>query len=181
MLHDTPTRSQSLTAQASKRSGQSGRSIWPALWAWVLGALVAYSAVAWALQMQGLSAPFSQLPEAASPLHNPQSGPSILTATDKALVAQALGAPPSKLSASDSAAPDVNPSHQWALLGVVAGSSGRGSALLSVDGLPPKAYLPGQTVAPGWVLHSVGHGVARLSNGLKDTPTVVIEMPKAGN
>lgn len=181
MLQATPTRPQALTAKASMRSGPPARSPWPALWAWVLGALVAYSGVAWVLQMQSLSAPLTQLPEASSPLLNAQFGASNLTAPDKALVAQALGAPPHNFSASANAESKANPSHQWTLLGVVAGSSGRGSALLSVDGLPPKAYLPGQTVAPGWVLHSVDRGAARLSSSLQDPPTVVVEMPKAGN
>jgi general secretion pathway protein C len=131
--------------------------------------------------MQGLSAPFSQVPEASSALLNSLSGASTVTAADKTLVAQALGAPTSKLSPSANAALDANPSHQWTLLGVVAGSSGRGSALLLVDGQPPKAYLPGQTVAPGWVLHSVGHRVARLSSSLQESPTVVLDMPKQDN
>ncbi|MEY3638482.1 MAG: hypothetical protein RIR68_1615, partial [Pseudomonadota bacterium] len=73
-------------------------------------------------------------------------------AVDTGRVAQALGAP----VASDAASGNVaNTAHQWNLLGVVAGASGKGSALLSVDGQAPKAFLPGQSVAPGWVLHSV--------------------------
>ena len=181
MLQATTARPQSHTNKSSMRSGLLARLPWPAIWALALGALVAYSGVAWVLQMQGLSAPFSQVPEASSALLNSPSGASTVTAADKTLVAQALGAPTSKLSPFANAALDANPSHQWTLLGVVAGSSGRGSALLSVDGQPPKAYLPGQTVAPGWVLHSVGHRVARLSSSLQDTPTVVLDMPKQDN
>jgi hypothetical protein len=62
---------------------------------------------------------------------------------------------------------------QWNLLGVVAGvSSGQGSALIVVDGQPAKVFLPGQTVAPGWVLHSVGHRLARLAPSLQEAPSV---------
>jgi len=52
---------------------------------------------------------------------------------------------------------------------------------LAVDGQPPKAYLPGQAVAPGWVLHSVGHRLARLGPSQQGTPTVILELPKAEN
>jgi len=184
MLQATTARPQSLTAKPAMRSGPLARSPWPAILALALGALVAYLGVAWVLQIQGLSAPFSQVPEASSAMLNFQTNSgtssSKAAAPDNALVAQALGAPPSKVSAPSNTESEAN-SHQWLLLGVVAGSSGRGSALLSVNGQPPKAYLPGQTVAPGWVLHSVGHRVARLSSSLQDTPTVVLDMPKQDN
>jgi general secretion pathway protein C len=92
-------------------------------------------------------------------------------------VAQALGAS----VASDAAGGNVaNTAHQWHLLGVVAGASGKGSALLSVDGQAPKAFLPGQSVAPGWVLHSVGHRLARLAPEGQDTASVTLELPKLG-
>jgi general secretion pathway protein C len=89
-----------------------------------------------------------------------------------------LGAP---LAADASASANAmgTADHQWTLLGVVAGASGQGSALLVVDGQPPKAYRPGQVVAPGWVLHSVGHRLARLAPAQQNTPTVTLELPKA--
>jgi general secretion pathway protein C len=94
-------------------------------------------------------------------------------------VAVALGAP--KLANTQNANQSLAVEHQWALLGVVANASGQGSALLAIDGQPPKAFLPGQSIAPGWVLHSVGHRLARLAPSLQDTPTVTLELPKAGN
>jgi general secretion pathway protein C len=98
-------------------------------------------------------------------------------AVDTGRVAQALGAS----LASDVAGGNVaNTAHQWNLLGVVAGASGKGSALLSVDGQAPKAFLPGQSVAPGWVLHSVGHRLARLAPEGQDTASVTLELPKLG-
>ena len=181
MLQANSARPQSLIAKRSLGLGQSQRFPWPALGAWTLGAVVAYSGVAWVLQLQSLSAPFSSVPEASGALINAQVATSQAVASDKASVAQALGAAPSNAMPTANLTSEANSSHQWVLLGVVAGKSGRGSALLAVDGLPPKAYLPGQTVAPGWVLHSVGHRMARLSGSLQDTPTVILEMPKLDN
>lgn len=143
----------------------------PAVCALGLGALAAYGAVSWFLQIQSLSGPASLAPVAQT-----INGSSAL-AVDTGRVAQALGAS----VASDAAGGNVaNTAHQWHLLGVVAGASGKGSALLSVDGQAPKAFLPGQSVAPGWVLHSVGHRLARLAPEGQDTASVTLELPKLG-
>ena len=144
----------------------------PAVCALGLGALAAYGAVSWFLQIQSMSGPASLAPVAQT------INGSTALAVDTGRVAQALGAPVASV-ASDVAGGNVaNTAHQWNLLGVVAGASGKGSALLSVDGQAPKAFLPGQTVAPGWVLHSVGHRLARLAPSLQDQPTVTLELPK---
>ncbi len=143
----------------------------PAVCALGLGALAAYGAVSWFLQIQSLSGPASLAPVAQT------INGSTALAVDTGRVAQALGAP----AASDVAGGNVaNTAHQWNLLGVVAGASGKGSALLSVDGQAPKAFLPGQSVAPGWVLHSVGHRLARLAPEGQDTASVPLELPKLG-
>lgn len=143
----------------------------PAVCALGLGALAAYGAVSWFLQFQSLSGPASLAPVAQT------INGSTTLAVDTGRVAQALGAP----VASDVAGGNVaNTAHQWNLLGVVAGASGKGSALLSVDGQAPKAFLPGQSVAPGWVLHSVGHRLARLAPEGQDTASVTLELPKLG-
>ena len=143
----------------------------PAVCALGLGALAAYGAVSWFLQFQSLSGPASLAPVAQT------INGSTALAVDTGRVAQALGAP----VASDVAGGNVaNTAHQWNLLGVVAGASGKGSALLSVDGQAPKAFLPGQSVAPGWVLHSVGHRLARLAPEGQDTASVTLELPKLG-
>jgi general secretion pathway protein C len=139
-----------------------------------LGALAAYGAVSWFLQIQSLSEPASLAPVAQT------INGSTALAVDTGRVAQALGAPVASV-ASDVAGGNVaNTAHQWNLLGVVAGASGKGSALLSVDGQAPKAFLPGQSVAPGWVLHSVGHRLARLAPEGQDTASVTLELPKLG-
>ena len=143
----------------------------PAVCALGLGALAAYGAVSWFLQIQSMSGPASLAPVAQT------INGSTALAVDTGRVAQALGAP----VASDVAGGNVaNTAHQWNLLGVVVGASGKGSALLSVDGQAPKAFLPGQSVAPGWVLHSVGHRLARLAPEGQDTASVTLELPKLG-
>ena len=146
------------------------KSVVPALSALVLGALAAYGAVSWWLDIQSLHAAPSQAPVAAT-------GKATLNSQsiDAGRVAQALGAP----AATDAQGGNANSdAHQWALLGVVAGASGQGSALLAIDGQAPKAYLPGQTIAPGWVLHSVGHRLARLAPAGQEAASVTLEMPK---
>jgi general secretion pathway protein C len=146
----------------------------PAVCALGLGALAAYGAVSWFLQIQSLSGSASLAPVAQA------INGSTALAVDTGRVAQALGAPVASV-ASDVAGGNVaNTAHQWNLLGVVAGASGKGSALLSVDGQAPKAFLPGQSVAPGWVLHSVGHRLARLAPEGQDTASVTLELPKLG-
>ncbi len=152
------------------------KSFWPAFFALGLGALAAYTAVAWVLQIQSISVGSSTVPNAVQTIA-PQDAQNAIQISQ---VASALGAPKAADSPSDIKM-GASPDHQWSLLGVVAGASGRGSALLAVDGQPPKAFLPGQAVAPGWVLHSVGHRLARLAPSLQDAPTVTLELPKTDN
>ena len=151
----------------------STHSFWPALCATAASAMAAYALVSWFLQIQSLSSPASKVPvvmNTASDKAMPDTGPN---AQSNIQVARVLGAaqPTNKDNASSSAP-------QWNLLGVVAGVSGQGSALIVVDGQPAKAFLPGQTVAPGWVLHSVGHRLARLAPSLQEAPSVTLELPK---
>ena len=153
----------------------SSKSFWPALCALGLGAFAAYTGVAWILQIQSISVAPSAVPNATQAVA-PQAAQNAIQSSH---VAAALGAP--KAAEGQSGANAASLDRQWSLLGVVAGASGRGSALLAVDGQPPKAYLPGQTVAPGWVLHSVGHRIARLAPSQQDTPTLTLELPKTDN
>ena len=159
-----------------QRVEASSKSLWPALITWGLGAVAAYSVVAWGLKLQNdFNAP-SSVPVAQGTAQT--SGQAQADAMSSH-VAVALGAP--KLVDSPSTKNSSAVEHQWTLLGVVANASGKGSALLAIDGQPPKAFLPGQSIAPGWVLHSVGHRLARLAPSLQDTPTVTLELPKTGN
>ncbi len=150
----------------------SRKSFWPALCAVLASAAAAYALVAWVLQFQSLRQAASVVPVVLPESNLPVRG------TNGSHVAVALGAPlPSQANqqGADKSSPTA---HQWNLLGVVAGVSGQGSALIGVDGQAPKAFLPGQTVAPGWILHSVGHRLARLAPSLQDQPTVTLELPK---
>ena len=149
----------------------SRQSVWPALCALGASALAAYAVVAWFLQIQSLQSPATQVPVVLSVA----SGNMSSDGNADAHVAFALGAPkPAGKDTGNSA----QAAHQWNFLGVVASASGQGAALIGVDGQAPKAFLPGQTLAPGWVLHSVGHRLARLAPDLQSTPTVTLELPK---
>jgi general secretion pathway protein C len=149
----------------------SRQSVWPALCALGASALAAYAVVAWFLQIQSLQSPATQVPVVLSVA----SGNVSSDGNADAHVAFALGAPkPAGKDTGNSA----QAAHQWNFLGVVASASGQGAALIGVDGQAPKAFLPGQTLAPGWVLHSVGHRLARLAPDLQSTPTVTLELPK---
>ena len=149
----------------------SRQSVWPALCALGASGLAAYAVVAWFLQIQSLQSPATQVPVVLSVA----SGNVSSDGNADAHVAFALGAPkPAGKDTGNSA----QAAHQWNFLGVVASASGQGAALIGVDGQAPKAFLPGQTLAPGWVLHSVGHRLARLAPDLQSTPTVTLELPK---
>ncbi len=69
-------------------------------------------------------------------------------------------------TAAGPASPDAQKRFQ--LLGVIAADNGQGSALLAVDGQPPRAFMQGQSVAEGWRLQSVDAQRARLSAGQAD-------------
>jgi general secretion pathway protein C len=55
--------------------------------------------------------------------------------------------------------------HRFKMWGVIAAASGQGSALISTDGQPPKAYKVGQTLEGGWQLQSLTPKQARLVKG----------------
>jgi general secretion pathway protein C len=63
---------------------------------------------------------------------------------------------------------------QYQLLGVIASASGQGSALIAVDGQPPKAYRVGQPVQDGWTLVSLTPKQARLKSGSAE---MLLELP----
>ena len=95
---------------------------------------------------------------------------------DLATVAGLLGAKTASASSAGSEAP-VSTSSRFKLTGVVARSNGLGSAIISVDGLPPKSYRVGSDVAGGWVLKSVGPRRAMLSSGPDGPVAQTLEIP----
>jgi general secretion pathway protein C len=66
---------------------------------------------------------------------------------------------------------------RFQLLGVIAGGSGSGSALISVGGLPPKAFKVGQTVTEGVVLQRLQARRAELGTEPKGQAQWTLELP----
>jgi len=96
-------------------------------------------------------------------------GAEAAAAADPAVVARALGAMPATVA---QAAPAPG---RFSLLGVVAGSSRGGTALIAVDGQPPRPFRVGSTVAPGYVLQSVAPRRAFLGDA--GSQALAIDMP----
>ena len=116
-----------------------------ALWALAFG-----SVVFWGLR---LSAPAAGAP------FPPASRP-MAAAPDVNSLARALGALPDAGPAA--AAPAAS---RFTLLGVLAGSTHAGAALIAVDGEPAKPFRVGSTVSPGFVLESVAPRRVVLGRG----------------
>ena len=95
---------------------------------------------------------------------------------DSLKVARLLGA----TDAPVAAAPVVMASSRFSLVGVVAGVSRTGTALIAVDGKPARPYHVGAAVDTGYVLQSVGPRVAVLAPSLAAPAAVTLEMPKPG-
>jgi len=113
----------------------------PSLLTFVLWALAFASAAFWGLRLSG-PADGAPYPPAAAPSRE---------APDTAALARALGAV-NEVAAAPAAPPAAS---RFALLGVLAGSSQAGAALIAVDGQPAKPFRVGSEVASGYVLQSV--------------------------
>ena len=119
----------------------------PAAAAALCWALAAGGALLWWLHApSGQGAPAAAVADRApAPLQS--QGPAVL---------RALG----HTAAAPEAAGDAQ--RRFVLLGVVAGASGQGAALLAVDGQPPQAFVQGQSVAEGWRVQSLNANGVRL-------------------
>lgn len=122
----------------------------PALATTALWALAFGSVVFWGLRLSA--------PAAGSP-YPPASRP-MAAAPDVNSVARALGALPD--SGPAAAAPAAS---RFTLLGVLAGSTHAGAALIAVDGEAAKPFRVGSTVTPGFVLESVAPRRVVLGSG----------------
>jgi general secretion pathway protein C len=135
-------------------------SHWPSGLAACAWAVAAASIVYWGLQLT--------LPQTV------QSATSLSTALESRpeavpAVARALG----QMAAQEG--PKAQTNSQFKLLGVIASSSGQGSALIATDdGQPPKAYRVGQAVQDGLTLVSLTSRQARLKSSGAD---VLLELP----
>jgi general secretion pathway protein C len=130
----------------------------------VLWCAAAASVAWWVLQFpQGAGAGTATVALQAAP-------PAQASAPMASPVARALGA----VEAFGSAAPEAT---RYQLLGVIASSSGQGSALIGIDGQPPKAYRVGQSVAEGVVLQSLSAKQARLGGSVQGPALWTIQLP----
>lgn len=109
----------------------------------VLAAALAGSVVFWSLKMSA--------PAAGTAVLAVDSAPSLQI--DSAAVARALGS--SGAEGHAVAAIAVAASSRFVLTGVVAGRSQHGTALIAVDGRPPKPFVVGARVVDDWGLCSV--------------------------
>ena len=130
----------------------------------LLWALVAASAVFWGLRMSARSGAAPLVPAVTR-------GPA---AADPVAVARLLGASPAA-AAEAPAAPAL--ASRLMLVGVVAGASRRGVALISVDGKPAKPFRVGAAVDEGVVLQSVQGRRAVLAQSRDGAPVLTLELP----
>ena len=142
--------------------------LWPGAWAALLGCAAAASVVFWVLKFPSgsevLNAPVVQSAGQATAALAVQ--PSIHRA-------RALGV--------QAPAPEVSiaQTSRFQLWGVVAGASGQGSALIAVDGQPPRAFRVGQTVTEGVVLQGLGPKQAQLGATVQGAPLFSLNLPGA--
>ena len=102
--------------------------------------------------------------------------PSVSAApVDPARLARLLGAVDGPVAVATVA----SASSRFALIGVVAATSGSGAALIAVDGKPAKSYRVGTSVDTGYVLKSVGPRIAVLAAALDAPAAVTLEMASA--
>jgi general secretion pathway protein C len=144
--------------------GSKGTYFWPSASAALLGCAAAASVVFWVLNFPSGMA-VQGLPLAQST--GPATGPSSVH-TAKALGVQA-------------ALPDVSiaQSSRFVLWGLVAGASGQGSALIAVDGQPPRPYRVGQTVTDGVVLQGLAPKRAQLGANAQGAALFSLSLPGA--
>lgn len=142
----------------------SNPSRWVVKWLTLLvWGLAAGGAVIWALKFPLLA---KELPAALAQAPAGPSGDQL--SVD---VARSLG------HRADLPSAAVAADLQFQLLGVVAGGSGGGSALISVGGLPPKAFKVGQTVTEGVVLQRLQSRRAELGTTSSGQAQWTLELP----
>ena len=126
--------------------------------------LAGASAVYWGLRMA--EAAFVPLPETELVA---QAGS---VATRQADMARLLGA-----STAETAGPAAGAGERFTLAGVVASATGEGVALISTDGKPARPFAVGTTIAPGYVLKSVGRREAMLAGTNDGGVSMTLALP----
>lgn len=126
-------------------------------------ALAAASATYWGLRLSARPAGL------AVPAMAPQP-----PAPDAAAMARLLGVTSAGMA---TAAPVASVSSRFALVGVLAGRSSSGAALIAIDGKPARPFRVGATVESGLMLQSLGPRQARLGASMDGVTSVTLEMP----
>ncbi len=140
-------------------------NLWPGVLAALFGFAAAASVVFWVLNFPvGIAVQGLPSVQSANPVVNASSTSHL----DRAWGVQA--ALPEESIAQSS---------RFVLWGVVSGASGRGSALIAVDGQPPRPFRVGQTVADGVVLQSLGPKQAQLGASEQGEALFSISLPSA--
>jgi general secretion pathway protein C len=88
-------------------------------------------------------------------------------------LARVLGAPPETLNGVAAGL-----AQRFRLAGVIASASGRGAALLSMDGQPARTFLVGAEIASGLWLQSVGPGEAMLAGSVQGPVMATLRLPE---
>jgi general secretion pathway protein C len=128
----------------------------------MLWGLVAASAVFWAMKFIYRGPIIPAVPAVRTSV--PQ---------DPAAVARVLGFNPT----APAAAAATSLASRFSLMGVVAGRSQQGAALIAVDGRPPKPYRVGTQVDEALILQSVEPRRAALGASLQGPPALTLELP----
>ena len=140
--------------------------LWPGAWAALLGCAAAASVVFWVLKFPSGSAVLN-----APVVQSAGQATAALAEQPSIRMARALGvqAPAPEVSIAQSA--------RFQLWGVVAGASGQGSALIAVDGQPPRAFRVGQAVTEGVVLQGLGPKQAQLGASVQGPALFLLSLP----
>jgi general secretion pathway protein C len=138
---------------------------WPIrLVTFFLSALAAASVGFWTLRWPS--------PTASTHLALPASVPASI---DTAKLAVLLGAPTGQAS-EERIAPRAA-SAQFQLLGIISQGAKRGSALIGIDGQPPKPYRVGERLTDKWLLQSVKARSAVLASDVNAPDGMRLELP----
>lgn len=140
---------------------QSQSPWWPRVGTLAVWLLAAASLAYWGLKFSAPAGASAVAPVALAPAAAP----------DPAALARLLGAVPAATPAVASLA------SRFALIGVVAGASSGGAALIAIDGKPAKPFRVGAKVEEGLVLQSVGARRALLGAAASGPALVTLELP----
>jgi general secretion pathway protein C len=129
-----------------------------------LWALVAAGAVYWGLKLTGRSAATTAPVAARTP-----------APADPAAVARLLGSSPQAATA-----PVASVASRFTLVGVVASRGDNATALIAVDGKPPKPFRVGGAVDEGLVVQAVETRRVILAASAGSSTAVTLELPRPG-